>query len=571
MYVLDPCCGTGAYLVEVLKRIYRTLREKRGDALLANDVKRAAEERVFGFEILPAPFVVAHLQLGLLLQGLGVPLGEGERAGVYLTNALTGWEPAEGPQARLVFPELEHERDAAQHVKRETPILVVLGKFIPAGIAGDYLTWPLLIELFPASFPGVKTSRDDVVVDIDHERLVQRMQQYFDAGVGHEEMRRIAPGAMESTARFEAEAVRDRLRRRGFLPESVVRYCYRPFDIRWLYWEPEAKLLDEKREQYFAQIAEGNVWISAGQRNRMERFYQPQFTVRLADHHIVESNVSMFPLYLRTLVGGGQPTLFGSEEAGRTEPNMSVDAQAYVTQVGSSGTDVFHHSLAALHSGGYSQENASALRQDWPRIPLPATREALLASAELGRQVAALLNTESGVRGVTLDPVRAELRPLAIVSTAASETLVAGDLAVTAGWGHAGKGGVTMPGKGRLVERDYTAEERAAIEAGAAELGTPPDDAFGCLGGMTCDIYLNDDAYWRNVPAKVWGYTIGGYQVIKKWLSYRERSILGRALTPEEARYVTEMARRIAAIVLLQPRLDANYRAVTQDVYSWAR
>jgi hypothetical protein len=397
------------------------------------------------------------------------------------------------------------------------------------------------------------------------------MQQYFDAGVGHEEMRRIAPGAMESTARFEAEAVRDRLRRRGFLPESVVRYCYRPFDIRWLYWEPEAKLLDEKREQYFAQIAEGNVWISAGQRNRMERFYQPQFTVRLADHHIVESNVSMFPLYLRTLVGGGQPTLFGSEEAGRTEPNMSVDAQAYVTQVGSSGTDVFHHSLAALHSGGYSQENASALRQDWPRIPLPATREALLASAELGRQVAALLNTESGVRGVTLDPVRAELRPLAIVSTAASETLVAGDLAVTAGWGHAGKGGVTMPGKGRLVERDYTAEERAAIEAGAAELGTPPDDAFGCLGGMTCDIYLNDDAYWRNVPAKVWGYTIGGYQVVKKWLSYRERSILGRALTPEEARYVTEMARRIAAIVLLQPRLDANYRAVTQDVYSWPR
>jgi N-6 DNA Methylase len=120
VYVLDPCCGTGAYLVEVLKRIYRTLREKRGDALLANDVKRAAEERVFGFEILPAPFVVAHLQLGLLLQGLGVPLGEGERAGVYLTNALTGWEPAEGPQARLVFPELEHERDAAQHVKRET-------------------------------------------------------------------------------------------------------------------------------------------------------------------------------------------------------------------------------------------------------------------------------------------------------------------------------------------------------------------------------------------------------------------------------------------------------------------
>jgi len=45
---------------------------------------------------------------------------------------------------------------------------------------------------------------------------------------------------------------------------------------------------------------------------------------------------------------------------------------------------------------------------------------------------------------------------------------------------------------------------------------------------------------------------------MKKWLSYRERPLLGRDFQPEEARYVTEMARRIAAIVLVQPALDAN-------------
>jgi hypothetical protein len=92
VYVLDPCCGTGAYLVEVLRHIGETLKAKGGNALVANDLKRAAMERVFGFEILPAPFVVAHLQLGLLLQHLGAPLSEkkAERVGVYLTNALTG-------------------------------------------------------------------------------------------------------------------------------------------------------------------------------------------------------------------------------------------------------------------------------------------------------------------------------------------------------------------------------------------------------------------------------------------------------------------------------------------------
>ena len=95
VYVLDPCCGTGAFLVEVLHRIAATLRDKGGDALLAHDLKRAAVERVFGFEILPAPFVVAHLQIGLLLQAFGAPLSgtRKERVGVFLTNALTGWEP----------------------------------------------------------------------------------------------------------------------------------------------------------------------------------------------------------------------------------------------------------------------------------------------------------------------------------------------------------------------------------------------------------------------------------------------------------------------------------------------
>jgi len=70
-----------------------------------------------------------------------------------------------------------------------------------------------------------------------------------------------------------------------------------------------------------------------------------------------------------------------------------------------------------------------------------------------------------------------------------------------------------MPGAGKTVERDYTAEERRAL-----------DDAATLLGDRTLDFYLNDGAYWANVPAKVWEYTIGGYQVIKKWLSYAKKN-----------------------------------------------
>ncbi len=64
------------------------------------------------------------------------------------------------------------------------------------------------------------------------------------------------------------------------------------------------------------------------------------------------------------------------------------------------------------------------------------------------------------------------------------------------------------------------------------------------------------------MPAKVWGYSLGGYPVIKKWLSYRERDVLGRPLKLEEVTYVSEMVRRIAAILLLGAQLDANYETV---------
>jgi len=130
VFVLDPCCGTGAYLVEVLRRIVQTLKEEQGQGGLAlAAAKDAAMNRVYGFEIMPAPFVVAHLQMSLLLQDLGVPLkeAEGERAGIFLTNALTGWDFAgENPQLAN-WPELEAERKGAGRVKQEIKILVVLG------------------------------------------------------------------------------------------------------------------------------------------------------------------------------------------------------------------------------------------------------------------------------------------------------------------------------------------------------------------------------------------------------------------------------------------------------------
>lgn len=176
--VLDPCVGTGSYLLSVLAKIADSLPD---DALAADDVKQAAMKRVFGFEILPAPFVVAHLQLGLLLDRLGAPLdlAENERAAVFLTNALTGWGD-DGHAMALPFPELEQEREAAHAIKREARILVVLGNppYYPfAGVNSTEETG--LIEPYKQ---GIKTrhSLNDLYV-----RFIRVAERRIVEGVGH--------------------------------------------------------------------------------------------------------------------------------------------------------------------------------------------------------------------------------------------------------------------------------------------------------------------------------------------------------------------------------------------------
>jgi hypothetical protein len=760
VFVLDPCCGTGAYLVEVLRKIGETLSERgEGEAMNAADLKKAAQERIFGFELLPAPFVVAHLQMGLLLQNLAVPLDDSknERAGIFLTNSLTGWEPpSEEAKKQLAFaiPEFRQEKEAADEIKQEKRIIVILGNppyngfaglaveeerdlcnayrttraapapqgqglndlyirffrmaerriveksgegiisfisnyswldglsftgmrekylevfdsitvdclngdkfktgkltpegepdpsvfstesnregiqvgtaiatlvrrsrrqeaqtyreksqrlltssptgeiqfrhlwgkrkraellasfneprkkiytrlkpllevglpFLPTRTDSGYFKWPLLTELFPVSFPGVKTSRDDFLVDVDKIVLAERLRKYFDPNVSHEEMKHIDSGVMEDSVGFTAEATRDELRKRGFLEKNLVRYCYRPFDVRWLYWEPQTKLLDRNRLDYFLQVFEGNVWIEARQKQTMANFDRGYFSRILSDN-FGNGLSNFFPLWLKP--NPDPSSLFDAVSDGKPKANLTDTAKEFLAdmRLGNKPEALFYHTLTVLHSPVYRVENSGALRQDWPRVPLPNTREALLKSAELGKQVAALLDTLTVVIGVTEAKVRPDLVKIAVPTRLTRDAL---NLSLTAGWGHAGKGGVTMPGKGKLQTRAFTPDELAGEAASLAA---------SLFGPATHDIYLNDSACWSNVPEKVWDYTIGGYQVIKKWLSYREFELLGRPLTPDEAREVMHMARRIAALILLQPELDKNYQAVKSASAAWS-
>ena len=724
IYVLDPCCGTGAYLAEVLRRIAVNLQGQRLGALVGTRVKRAATERVFGFEIMPAPFVVAHLQVGLTMQELDAPFAEdgSERAGVYLTNALTGWEPR--TTKPIPFPELEEERDRAETVKRETPILVILGNppyngfagmavdeerelseayrtikrvrrpegqglndlyvrffrmaerriaektgqgvvcFIsnyswldglsftgmrehyleafdairidclngdkyktgkvspdgtpdpsifstegdPVGIqvgttiatlvrkanhkstetvgfrhlwgqakrtelletaesaseslyetvepvlplglpfaqtevSADWFGWPALPDLFPVSFPGVKTSRDGFLVDMDINRLRERVCDYFDTGLSHENLARRYPDVMKSTAQFDACATRDALLACGGPDEhGFIRFAYRPFDERWLYWQTDGGLLDRPRPDYRPHVFEGNLWLSSAQHLR-KGADEPQtcFTAHMGSLHLIERGALMFPAWLHE---------DGELKANVKQPKYVGDrtVQHYLDHIGASVEDLFHYTLGILHDPVYRTANVGALRMEWPRIPLPGwptgeaqgVAEEFARTAEKGRRLAALLDSGNPVSGVTQTPFRQGIGVIAVPATVDGRNMTKESLAVTAGWGYFGQGGAVMPGSGRTVERDLSPEE-------LAEMG----ETISVLGTRTFDIHLNGEAFWRNVPDAVWNYHLGGYQVLKKWLSYRESNVIGRPLLDDEIQHFMDTARRIAAILLL--------------------
>ena len=693
-------------------------------------------ERVFGFEILPAPFVVAHLQLGIFLQKHGTVFSEEhhERAAVYLTNSLTGWKPPEGVKEKLLFPEMEQERDAADRIKQSVPILVVLGNPPYNGFAGlpadeeaglvepyrttkkapkpqgqglndlyvrffrvaercitergvshgvvcyisnyswldglshtgmrerfleefddiwidslngdkyktgkttpdgrpdpsvfstpqnregiqvgtaiallsrkpqhrkgstirfrdfwgekkredvlasldekrrgekvkplvdlglpfrsltiddEYTTWPLLEHLFPQSYPGVKTSRDEDLVAYSHNELEERIGAYFDPQISHSQLEHVCPRLVKDASRFDASETRKTLLRQGISIGQFVKYDYRPFDRRWLYWVPETKLLDEKRPELFELVVPGNYFLFTTGRTRKDQIEPATMSSVLTDLNLMDSGARAFPLLNRI----SNEDLFQEPTEDGLAPNLSTSANRYLDELGVLTDSLFFHVLAVLHSDEYRTNNFAGLKSDWPRVPLPAGRDRLVASAELGRRIAALLDPEARVDGVTAGAIAPELRALGVPTKVGGGNFTDDDYAVTANWGYAGQNGVTMPAKGKVVSRKLDDEERSSL-----------GPAVEVLGDDTCDIYLNDSAYWKNVPLPVWRYSLGGYQVLKKWLSYRELELLGRPLSVDEVAYIRDVVRRIASLLLLGPELDANYAAAKASTWPW--
>ena len=194
-------------------------------------------------------------------------------------------------------------------------------------VSADWFDWPSLPDVFPVSFPGVTTSRDGFLIATDLDRLRARVSDYFDSGLSHEEIARRHPGVMSATAQFDARAVRDALLKRGGPDEAgFIRFAYRPFDNRWLYWEADGSLLDRPRPNYRPHVFAGNIWIEARTRDAKEESSRGTLVRHLASD-FGSGRSHFFPAWLRE-------DGIGSDGDGMRRANFSAASQRYLDRLG---------------------------------------------------------------------------------------------------------------------------------------------------------------------------------------------------------------------------------------------
>ena len=219
----------------------------------------------------------------------------GQSPGIRIGTAITmlsksGDQAASTGGSRLLYRDFHHARaDERRQALLDSidapgidsgysalqPSLPLGLPFKPMAVSDYWFDWPALPDLFPVSFPGVHTGRDRLLVDIDLDRLKERIADYFNPDLSHEEIQRRYPAAMRNSSAFkvrDARKVRDAMLARGGPNESgFVKDTYRPFDNRWLYWEADRRLLTAPSPDYWPHVSIQNLWLSSAQQLRKGR------------------------------------------------------------------------------------------------------------------------------------------------------------------------------------------------------------------------------------------------------------------------------------------------------------
>jgi len=372
------------------------------------------------------------------------------------------------------------------------------------------------------------------------------MRDYF-SDLTFGELQKRYPVLCEERARYEPKKVRDRLRKAGgFEKQKLMRYVLFPLDVRWIYYEREAKLLNESRPE-LGEHLDGNEFLVGVPQARRVSESRPLILNSLFDLHLHDWGSVGFPAEVKPDEGIGG--LFKPEPedlvpsanlapgvwtALRSAWNLKGDLRGKAAKALCRA--LFRYCAAIAHSPQYESDHKDSLAQDWPHVPIPRDRADFDNTVKLGEHISALLN------------------PLAD-GTATLKTLLGKDAKTL--------GVVQRVGGGVVKEKDLVVEYTYYGAAIGRWDERPPAESEPLRpewGEVTGDLYLNENIFLANVPRGIWRYELGGYPVLKKWLGYRQANRRDNApLSLGQLDELRAIVLSVATLLTLRPMLDAAY------------
>ena len=347
--------------------------------------------------------------------------------------------------------------------------------FVPKDFdaVSEYETGWKLGDVFTLFQNGVKTDRDDLFIDCDRTELSERMRRFYSDEGLTEKFR--ATYRVENSSSYDLLARRQRTR---FEDANVQACFYRPFDTRWLYYAPDltSRPAYEIMQHMLAGRNMALTCLRQTRRGETGTFFVGRGLI-CKDIVSPYDIGTLFPLYL-------YPAADELDASAGRRPNINPEflntlaEKLKISQAGPHGLpqgltpeDIFHYAYAVFHSPTYRTRYAEFLKIDFPRV---------------------FRSRATGICSYVWQLLGGELVALHLMESPKLNDLI-----------------TEFPVKGTDTVEKVQYNDRDGR------------------------VWINPTQYFGGVPAEIWNFHIGGYQVCEKWLKDRK----GRKLTYEETRH----------------------------------
>lgn len=375
----------------------------------------------------------------------------------------------------------------------------------------QYLEWKRINEIFPVNSVGVVTSRDEFVIGFTKEELKNRILQFRNPSLSDEIVAKTF--GLKDKRNWKIKGARKEIQDLEDWHQYFQEILYRPFDNRVIYYHPA--IIERMRLEVMRNMFRANLGLAIGRQGHVVGL-ESSWNLAFISEHIVDFNLFyrggelLLPLYIYPGLDKENNPKHGSTMMMVFEPQAEYSVrrpniapiifeklnQAYKQKP--TPEEILYYIYGVLYSNPYREKYAEFLQIDFPRVPFTANYKTFKAVAALGQKLAELHLLKSP----QLD------RPIA-----------------------------KYQGKGendRIEKLQYKEAEQR--------------------------VYINKDKYFEGIPAEVWGYQIGGYQVLHKYLKDRK----GRRM--DDPRHYCRIATAIAKTIELQKEIDKIYDEVEKSL-----